>query len=512
MQTSNEHQTTDDPTACGTNRRVLASKFCRAYGKSLLFFLLAGVMTLSGCGGGNSSGGSQVPATLSGNWQFTMAAPADGSFSGGLQGGFLLQNNTAITGTAAYSIALAPNQNPTVCASGSAAITGTLTGQMVALKTVAGAQTLTLNGTLSLDGSTMAGTFNSTDGSGCGTAQTGLQWNAVLIPPLTGPIQGTFHSTGGAAGLNEQEFLVSGALNQAVNNGADYAIVTGNLNFINPTTNLRDYPCFATASVRGQISGNVVSLQIAGADGEPIGLIGETVVTVGPTIVTTGLDPVTFTSTNGGYILGGGGPSYLVATPSGTTPCPGQLGNKDVAGDFGDICLALNSTTACPQPFALTPSALVFPTQPAGSPATKQTVTLTNTSGAALTGLKLAFANADAGVFTEIDACGPGGIPAGAESFSLDYGQSCAITVTFTPQAWTTQCGSPLTATLTVNLNNELTLSLLITGEVAAASTRELDFGAESTLQTSAPQLLSLTNLSAHPLRPLMQALAPSRT
>ena len=31
--------------------------------------------------------------TLSGNWQFTLANPPDGSFLGGLQGGFLLQNN-----------------------------------------------------------------------------------------------------------------------------------------------------------------------------------------------------------------------------------------------------------------------------------------------------------------------------------------------------------------------------------------------------------------------------------
>jgi hypothetical protein len=34
---------------------------------------------------------AQIQLSLSGNWQFTMAPPSDGSFLGGLQGGFLLQ-------------------------------------------------------------------------------------------------------------------------------------------------------------------------------------------------------------------------------------------------------------------------------------------------------------------------------------------------------------------------------------------------------------------------------------
>jgi hypothetical protein len=47
--------------------------------------------------------------SFAGNWQFTMAPQADGNssdptFSGGLQGGFLLQSNGTITGQTVYSI------------------------------------------------------------------------------------------------------------------------------------------------------------------------------------------------------------------------------------------------------------------------------------------------------------------------------------------------------------------------------------------------------------------------
>jgi hypothetical protein len=107
-----------------------------------------------------------------------MSAPSDNSFQGGMQGGFLLQSNSSVTGGVTYSISLPPQQQggaPTLCNSGSAPVTGTLNGQNVTLTSVAGSQTFTLTGTLSGDGSTMMGTYASNDGQGCGTAQTGLQ-------------------------------------------------------------------------------------------------------------------------------------------------------------------------------------------------------------------------------------------------------------------------------------------------------------------------------------------------
>src|SRR5215472_15392140 len=232
-------------------------------GELLLGSLLAAVAAFCACGNNPPSTSQNNP--LSGNWEFTMAAPSDGSFVGGLEGGFLLQSNGAVTGGAVYSIALPPSQTgatATVCNSGSASVTGTIDGQNVTLTATAGAQTFSLTGTLSSDQSTMTGTYKSTDGQGFGTAQGGLRWRAVAVPSVTGVVQGSFHSTGSGAVtiLKDQDFSVTGSLVQETNIGASAATVTGTLTF-------QAYPCMSTASVNGQISGNSLILQIITPDG-----------------------------------------------------------------------------------------------------------------------------------------------------------------------------------------------------------------------------------------------------
>src|SRR5258706_3551430 len=231
--------------------------------------LLAGLIILSACGGGSgSSSRSQSSGSLAGNWQFTMSAPSDNSFQGGMQGGFLLQSNSSVTGGVTYSISLPPQQQggaPTLCNSGSAPVTGSLNGQNVSLTAVAGSQTFTLTGTLSGDGSTMMGTYASNDGQGCGTAQTGLQWNTASRPPLKGTNQGNFHSALNPT-LKDQNFPVTGVLTQGENIGASNATVTGTLNF-------EGYPCLTSASVKGQIRGNSVILKIIVCKGLKVGKI-----------------------------------------------------------------------------------------------------------------------------------------------------------------------------------------------------------------------------------------------
>ncbi|MGA7686008.1 MAG: hypothetical protein WCC32_08660 [Terriglobales bacterium] len=483
------HTFSKDETLCRANRgsRSLVRGICV---KGLPWLLLLGTMVLSACGGGGSSAVVPVNATLSGNWQFTMAPPADGSYLGGLQGGFLLQANSAATGAATYAVSLP--ELPYPCNSGSATITGMMSTQNGwQLTAVAGTQTFTLTGTLSLDGLTMAGTYNSTagtagDGSPCGTAQTGLQWSAVLIQPLTGSLAGNFHSAGGAAGLAEQDFLVSGSLVQAANTGSSSAVVTGTLTFLNSLADESDYPCFTVAALYGQVSGNSIALQITGSDGTVWGLIGEPVGSLG----STGVNPVTVNAVHGGYVLQGAGPSYSVATNA----CPGSLGNLSEAGDFGSICLALNGVSACQQPITLTPSALIFETQTVGAPPAYQTITLANASGNSLGSVTLNLVN-DSGTanYTETDACGVNGAASLGQPFNLVAGQSCAITIGFGPLETCAvglppdQCPSPLNATLIVTTPSDgMIISMPITGTAVsedAAATDQFDFGLESILE-----------------------------
>ncbi|MGA7558411.1 MAG: choice-of-anchor D domain-containing protein [Terriglobales bacterium] len=506
--------------------------------------VIAIAMMLSACGGSGASGGSQPSGTLSGNWQFTVFQNPDPKYPAnqlyGLQGGFLLQTNGSVAGQAVYSVSNLNSQNVAqVCNAGSAAITGTMTGSTVSFTAVAGTQTFTFtNGSVSSDGSTMSGTYTATQGTapdgtvcGIGTSESGpQQWQANLVPPLTGAITGSFHSTGGASGLANQDFLVSGTFTQGENIGASNATIAGILRFSN-------YPCFSAASVNGQISGDSVILQVIGTNGAVIGQIGE------PAGSPTGINPVTFISATGGYILQGTKPSYIVASSS----CPGNLSSASGAGDAGAICLALNSTTTCQQPITLSPATVTFPAQLLVSPSTAQTVTLTNNSSSTLSSLTSTFADDNSysfvgssdftGLpsFTETDACGPGGASSNGQPFDLASGQSCAITVTFSPQEscpWlpnqsppSSTGAAPEFCPLTLrnflvqvavpgdtNPDHVTTFAAPISGVGLSAiqpSTPELDFGAENQsnpAEASQPQSLSFTNYSANPVQILSAA------
>lgn len=506
--------------AIGKHNVLLLPKPMRRRGRIFLLLSLAGIAACSGCAG-NSGAGPQNNGSLSANWQFTMNSPSDGSFVGGLQGGFLLQSNGSVTGGAVYSIAVPSPSGGTasVCNSGSAPITGTFTGQNATLTAVAGTQTFTLTGTLSSDGSSMTGTYTSTDGKGCGTAQNALQWSAVSVPPLSGTVQGSFHSTGSGAttGLRDQDFPVTGSLTQGANIGATNATVTGTLTFQN-------YPCMATASVNGQISGSSVILQIITPDGLNVGQIGAQ---PGNSVQ----QVVTVSSSAGGTILQGAN-GYGVSTKS----C--KAGNTP--GDVGNICLALGNSTSCTQPVTLTPAVLSFPPQLVGSVPTTQTFTLTNTypSGTTLNGLQLAFRVVPTGdtsnpsdfnllpSFVESDDCAP----SPGSSFSLGSQQSCTISVSFSPQqscpwlplsslggAAPSQCPpflaasipSPpaqnaiLTVTSPDSADSDNAFAASISGVGLSAlqpSTPEVDFGAEAVSESTGPQAISFTNQGLSPV------------
>jgi hypothetical protein len=472
--------------------------------KVFLPLALAGLIVLSGCGGSNS-GQSQSTGSIAGNWQFAMTPPSNNSFQGGIQGGFLLQSKGSVTGGVTYSVALPPQQGgaATVCSSGSAQVTGTIDSQNVTLTVAAGVQTFTLTGSLSASGTTMGGTYASTDGNGCGTAQTGLQWTATSVPPMTGAFQGNFHSSLNPA-LRNQDFPVNGMLTQGDNIGASNATVTGTLNF-------NGYPCLTTVSVNGQISGNSVILQMIATSGLNVGQIGAAPGLSNPA-------PVLFETAAGGSgsVLHGAN-AYGVTTKS----CPGGT----LAGDIGNVCIDLGNSKSCTQPILLSPASLVFPAQAVGSVPTTQTITLTNTdlSNTTLSGLSLSF-NPQAGATSLFGPSDFNGLPnfssqdncssSAGSPFSLAPQQSCTITISFSPQQscpWLpstalggeppSACPFPLAATLTVNsptsADGNTAFAVPINGLGLSAlvpSTPELDFGSEALNEISAPQVLSFTN------------------
>jgi hypothetical protein len=476
--------------------------------KCLTGFLLGSLLAFSGCSGSNS-GSSQNYGQVSGNWQFTMTAPSDGSSLGGIQGGFLLQEKASIRGAVVYAIQLSPSQPgglPTLCNGGSGPVAGKINGSNVTLTVVASPQTFALTGTLSADGTTMMGTYNSTDGQGCGTAQNGLAWSATLVPSLSGSVQGNLHSVLDPT-LKDQDFPFTGFLIQGANIGASNATVTGSLNF-------QGYPCLSNASVNGQISGNSVILYVIAPDGSEAGQIGAPAGDTNPS-------PVAIVNSATGIVVQGTN-GYGISSKS----CPG--GN--VPGDVGNICMALGNSTSCAQPITLSPASLTYVPQLLGSAPTSQTITLTNSGSVPLSGMTLAFSPQSGATdlfglsdfnglpnFGEQDNCAN---PLGS-AFNLAPQQSCTITISFSPQQscpWLpsvalggeppTLCPFALDGSLTVNspvsADNDTAFSVPVTGVGLSAitpSTGELDFGAEALGETSASQALSFTNQGGSPVQ-----------
>jgi len=519
--------------------------------------LAGSFLMLASCGGGGSSSDPNQATGLSGNWQFSLTTTGTTFSVSPLQGGFLQQSNGSFSGQVGFSIALANGTSaPTICNAGTATVTGTVSNQTIGFTAVVGTldnsgnpttQTITLSGgTLSSNGTTIQnGTYSLTAGyyypvgstttESCGAASDAGTWSATLVPPLSGSFQGFFHSGQGNS-LEFQDFAVSGTLTQGPNIGASSATVTGTLSFIDPTTSLNDYPCLSGASVNGTISGNTVLLQMFASNGADAGQIGQTPGDASES-------PVTLQPTQGGFVLqeAPGLPGYRVTTK----PCPGS------PGDSGNLCLAFGGTNACKQPISLTPFFLTFVPQLLGSTATTQTVTLSNVSGAALTGLTLSLPENDSdqfygagggdfnGVphFTEQDTCGGQTGLGNAKTFNLDAAASCTITVAFSPQEscpWLpspasqgidslapAQCPIALSAGLTLTLpkgtsaDTDNTFVVPITGtgmSFIVPSVPELDFGAEAVGEASPPQTVTFTNQSLNPVRILesLPASSPS--
>jgi hypothetical protein len=231
------------------------------------------VLALASCGGGSTSSSSSSigpnasQGPLAGNWQIilTQEVPAQNPIVQLPVSGFLLESNTSITG----SVAL-PGNGITASCAGVGTVTGTLSGQNVSISVDESGSTLNLTGDASSDSMSMAGTYQSLAG-GCTKTPTSGTWAAFQVPPLKGKFSGTLAGStymGALTGQNPVAAIqVAGTMTQSPNIGASNAPLTGAITAVG-------YPCFATASVSGTISGQRVYLSVFGFDGSLIGNLG----------------------------------------------------------------------------------------------------------------------------------------------------------------------------------------------------------------------------------------------
>jgi hypothetical protein len=285
------------------------------------------LLILASCGGGRSSPDPTSP--LSGNWQLTLNQNYPVSQTTVPVSGFLVQSSNALSGS--VQVPLIGEQS--VCG-GLASLTGTLSGQSVTFSLNVGGTTLSFTGTIASDNLSMSGDYQGQAGA-CFARATSGTWNAFVVPPLNGKFTGTIDSTYMAilkTGQTAPPFpvAVSGNLTQGPSAGAS-ATVTGTITAVG-------YPCFATASLSGTISGQNVYLSVFGYDGQQIGTIGSPSSSPpSPALVlsnSNGISLVANGPTNGLTLGGGNG-----ATAFG--PCPAIL-NSGISqpSDYATVSLA----------------------------------------------------------------------------------------------------------------------------------------------------------------------------
>jgi hypothetical protein len=295
---------------------------------SLAFFLLV----LAGCGGGKSPASTSTNGPLSGNWQFNLLQDYPRPTAQFGVSGFLTQSTEGLTGSVQLP-AFGSNQR----CGGVSVLSGTISGQNVAITVNDGGTVVSFTGTISSGNNSMSGDYQALGGA-CFTQATTGTWNAFLIPPLNGNFTGTLDSeymqlvTGANSPV---PITVSGTMTQSDNAGASNATLTGTINAVG-------YPCFATATMSGTISGQDVYLALFGFNGEQIGTLGVLPPSPGATP-----DPATVVVSSTGVSLVGGTPDsgnllLGVQTNLGSTgPCPSitASGGQNVVTDTASVIL-----------------------------------------------------------------------------------------------------------------------------------------------------------------------------
>ena len=173
--------------------------------------------------------------------------------------------------------------------------------------------------------------------------------------------------------------------------------------------------------------------------------------------------------------------------PSATGAFTATITITDNAGGSPQL-IALTGTGVIPPAVALSATSLAFGSQGVGTTSASQSVTLTNTGGAALAITSITVTGANASSFVFGNSCGAS-VAAGASCtthghFSPSTTGALTAAVTIVDNA----AGSPQSITLTGTGTNPTTVSL---------SANSLSFGLQKVGSTSASQSVTLTNTGA---------------
>ena len=169
-----------------------------------------------------------------------------------------------------------------------------------------------------------------------------------------------------------------------------------------------------------------------------------------------------------------------------------------VAGDFNsdglpDIAVTVGGLPTAPNtimgvllniPAALAPTTLTFGTQVLNTASAPQAITLNNSAPNALTITSIGFTGAAAADYSQTNTCGS----------ILSGNSSCAINVTFTPQGINSR-GATLTVADSAPGGSQ-TATVTGTGTAASLAPTSLTFASQNVGTTSAPQVVTLSNVS----------------
>lgn len=320
------------------------------------------------------------------------------------------------------------------------------------VQTESSAQTVTVTNTgstpLNIGGVSISGDFLEMDTCSGSVASGGTcQIQVMFNPSVSGARTGTLTVTGNIAGGRQSISLTGTGTTQSA-----IVLMPNSVDFGSQQIN--------TVSATQQVT-------ISNTSGSSIALTSESL--TGPFSIQTNTCAGTLASETGCTLA-------IVFQPTQAGPATGVL---TVVSGQGTQTIGLAGSGANPATDTLAPMSLGFPATLEDTASAPQTVTLTNSGGAALTGIQVQT-NGD---FSVVNGC----------AYSLNAQSSCTLTVRYTPHATGAETG---TITVTDSLRSQI-VQLTGTGISPATDTlsvTSLVFPATVIGQNAPSQAITLTN------------------